>query len=752
MPIVEIKNKQAFYLNRYSEVFEDKTGDVSLGDVLAVEDHFRPSEIPGVYLHDGFTRSAFWFRMKLINTSAETDWYLSQWGALTRQVDVFVAEMTDKKPGVEDFSRLQSVDYAQEIKYHLRLPTGSSTAFYIRVQDVHSLQQIHMTLAASPVKINGTMRGYPIFVSVIGGLLVLALYNLFYFLHLRDKSFLAVAALILTFTLEMASHTTLSNSIPWMRDYLGAFGAVFGMLCCASGISIFRHLLNMPVTLPVLDRWWRYLFWYSIVLAFLCPLLTFTIAILAIWIVALLSMGLISLFAFIRKGFRLPWSVVLAGSVFLIAISPSLLLSLELIDDPGYSAQAGIFGLLLALMLFSMSQAEIMQAKSEQAERINAANKARDEFLTTMSHELRTPMNSVVSAGQLLKLSSLNGQQAEYVNRLNISSQHMLALINDILDLARLDQQAFQIENTGFRLNEMLQKTEQLLVDQANNKGIRLVFDNRFLPLRKHLSGDPVRLQQILLNLLNNAIKFTDRGEVKLAITPQNMDEAVNLLFEVSDTGIGIAKDRQAELFQSFMQVDSSTARVYGGSGLGLAISAKLVRLMGGDLQVESDVGKGSRFFFSLSMPLVEPKLESSHNPPVARDHKSIEALRVLLVDDNEMNRFFNSRLLASLGVEVIIADGGHDALQCLHEHHIDAVFMDVSMPGMDGYEASRTIRANPQWQQLIIIALTAHAISGERERCLAAGMNDYLPKPFTLQELESLLYRQRFTKLMASL
>lgn len=258
-----------------------------------------------------------------------------------------------------------------------------------------------------------------------------------------------------------------------------------------------------------------------------------------------------------------------------------------------------------------------------------------------MSHELRTPMTAVVNASQLLTLTTLSARQQEYVSRLNTSSRHMLALINDILDPARLDSQLLCVESQPFQLDIVLAQTEQLVTGQARDKQLKLVFSNRFHLLQKQLLGDPVRLRQILLNLLNNATKFTSWGEVRLMVTPQAItNDSVTLLFEIRDTGIGMSAEQQQKLFQPFSQADSSTPRQYGGFGLGLAISRKLVRRMGGELQVESIPARGSRFFFNLTFLLQASTVSPAVDPDLACQ-SGWSGLRILLVDDDEMNRFF---------------------------------------------------------------------------------------------------------------
>lgn len=742
VPILEL-NTSPVTLNKHIEVFEDKKGGLLLGDVIAAGDQFRLFSAQNNYWEKGFTRSAYWFRIRLHNSSSITDWYYWQWGSLSRQVELYLVEENKSGKFAGDFVKLPQLPHAQIIKYHLLLPHDSSSLVYLRVQDIHTPLDIHMSLMTSTDMVKWSMYQYPLMVCVVGGLLVLALYNFFYFLYLRDQGFLALSIFILAFTLEMAGHVGLLQSVAWLRDYFHSTGALFGMVCIACGIILFRQWFDTHRNQPGLDKVWRYAFWCSIALTIICPLTPFSVAVVGVWGFCMFPLAFLSTFLFYRQGLRLPPGILLAAIIFVVSLMPALLRALKLIDETGFLAEGGIIGLLLALMLLSISQAAQMRTKSMQAERITAANQARDEFLTTMSHELRTPMSSVVSAGQLLKLSALSEHQSEYVNRLNTSSKHMLSLINDILDLARLDQQNIRIENTPFQLKTMLQQTEQLLTEQVRNKPLKLVMDNHFHPLKKQLVGDPLRLQQVLLNLLNNAVKFTAQGEVSLTITPQKIDDHVSLLFEVRDTGIGIAKEHQDKLFQTFSQADNSTARVYGGSGLGLAISARLVSLMGGELQVESESGQGSRFFFVLKLPLSD-EIPEQNRTFVASDAtiSPFTDLRVLLIDDHEMNRFFNSRLLMALAVKVTTAESGKQAIQLLRQHTFDLVFIDVSMPEMDGYETTREIRANPQWQHIPIVALTAHAISGERERCLAVGMDDYLPKPFTRKELQNMLHQ----------
>jgi CheY-like chemotaxis protein/two-component sensor histidine kinase len=320
----------------------------------------------------------------------------------------------------------------------------------------------------------------------------------------------------------------------------------------------------------------------------------------------------------------------------------------------------------------------------------------------------------------------------------------MLSLISNILDLSRANSNLLIMESIPFQLTTLLQRLEHLLIEQARSKQLLLTLDNHFHLVKKQPMGDLTRLQQVLLNLLSNAIKFTPKGEISLNITPQQVaDHSVSLRFEVQDNGIGISTQQQKKLFRPFSQADSSTTRQYGGSGLGLAISQKLVQRMGGELGIRSKQGKGSCFFFTLTFPLQAVKSKKEVIPIVTVTPTTTTSLiecRILLVDDDEMNRFFGRKIFKAIGVQVETADSGEDAIHCLQKQLFDVVFMDISMPGIDGYETTRRIRADEQFNNLCIIALTAHAIKGERARCLAAGMNDYLTKPFEIEKLENMI------------
>lgn len=731
------EQQRPLHLLDNAEILQDPEGKLTLQDVLGGKADFHPVQVHNGKLDFFLTQSAYWLRMDIRNLSDKQVWYFSMSGSLSRQLEVYLSAEDGKEP----FTKLHLLDNAHFNQYLLSMHTGQLYQLYLRVQDRQAPLLVEPLLFSPQQMLTEVMLTYPLYSFVIGGLLTLSLYNLLYFFYLRDRSFLALSIFILGFVLEMGNHSGLWHYFSVFRQYLAPLGNTFGFLTIIAGISLASNWLEVRQYLPRAAQWFRIASWAALLL------------IPVHWLVGygtvfagglgLLTMALFTGITLIRRqqGFHFPFMLRTGILLVLFSFFPTMLRGIGIIGDIPMLTDSMYFTLLVALVMLSLTQAEQVRMKSEQAERIAAANQAKDEFLTTMSHELRTPMNAVVNAGRLLKLTPLSSIQNEYVARLSTSAQHMLALINNILDLARLDSSLMRMEDIPFRLTDVLQQTEQLLVEQARNKQLTLTLFNRFHPLKKQLAGDPTRLQQVLLNLLNNAIKFTQTGGVSLTVTPQEVgSENARLLFEVHDTGIGIAKADRQKLFQPFFQVDGSTARQYAGSGLGLAISYKLVRRMGGELKVESRPGHGSRFFFSLNFPLCEQQTDTSADTAMVSQPSLSNELRILLVDDDEMNRFFGSELIRSLGVQVEVADCGEKVIQIVQEQGFDVVFMDVGMPDMDGYETTRRIRS--QGCQSPVVALTAHAVAGERERCLASGMDDYLTKPFEIEQLEKAIWR----------
>ncbi|MCA9637727.1 MAG: response regulator, partial [Myxococcales bacterium] len=365
------------------------------------------------------------------------------------------------------------------------------------------------------------------------------------------------------------------------------------------------------------------------------------------------------------------------------------------------------------------------------------ASQAKDEFLANMSHELRTPMNGILGIAELLRDEPLSPRGRTYVDMIGRSGGALLALLNDILDLSKIEASKLDIERVPVNLPPLLDDITAMMGIQAEKKGVRLLTSvPEPLPV---VASDPVRIRQILLNLVGNAIKFTEEGEIVIDIREIDRDEDTAWIrFSVSDSGIGIAEDKLAHLFQSFHQVDASTARKYGGTGLGLAISKHLVRLMKGEIGVDSRPGTGSEFWFVLPLALTNAPALAASAPAPSRELDPA-GRRLLVVEDNEVNLLITVSFLEQLGFrDVDTARDGLEALDRLTRADYDLVLLDVQMPGVDGVEVARRLRAERGGRNHAtpLIALTASAMKGDQELCLRAGMNDYLSKPIRGDDL----------------
>ena len=371
--------------------------------------------------------------------------------------------------------------------------------------------------------------------------------------------------------------------------------------------------------------------------------------------------------------------------------------------------------------------------------RAEQANRAKSEFLANMSHEIRTPMNAVIGLAFLLGKTPLDDEQSDLLVKLKLGSKSLLLVLNNVLDLSKIEAGELIVERRAFDLHALLAELPEMLAVQARAKGISFEIDEAN-DLPTALEGDATRLNQVLTNLLSNAIKFTEQGGVSLrvsrvAATPSH----VTLRFAVRDTGIGIAAEVQEQLFAPFAQADASITRRFGGTGLGLSIVKRLVKLMGGEVHVDSAAGVGSEFSVTLQFALASlEELDLPEAGPTEPGKYALPGVRVLLVDDSDINLEVTRRILEGEGARVRVASDGQQAVELLKAEPdaIDIVLMDVQMPVLDGYDATRQIRSELGLQELPIIALTAGALSSERQRSAAAGMDDYIVKPFDAQQL----------------
>ncbi|MBF0099602.1 MAG: response regulator [Desulfobacterales bacterium] len=388
----------------------------------------------------------------------------------------------------------------------------------------------------------------------------------------------------------------------------------------------------------------------------------------------------------------------------------------------------------------ALEQAQLAQEVAE------SANKAKSAFLANMSHELRTPLNAIIGFAELALRAETNPKQRDYLTRIEVSSQALLEIICDILDLSKIEAGHLQLECTDFVLEEIVEQIVNIFSVNARKKGVQLILE----PITYEigiLKGDPLRLKQVLINLVSNALKFTIKGKITIrSELIQKTEDNVVIEFEVKDTGIGIPKEKMSILFKAFTQVDSSTTRKYGGTGLGLAISKKLVEMMNGCFEFDSEEGKGSIFKFTVEFGHKEYVFKNISKTNAGDvDYgmgMALKGIRVLIVEDNAFNRFLANEILRDMGAIVEEVENGAQALEVLvtKGKAYNAILMDVQLPDMDGLEVTRRIRMNEGLKTVPIIAITACAMQGDKERCIASGMNDYITKPMHVNQVYQVL------------
>ncbi len=453
--------------------------------------------------------------------------------------------------------------------------------------------------------------------------------------------------------------------------------------------------------------------------------------------------------AAINKNVGARFAVASTGVVFLVFLN-IILVYFGIIEEYLLMSFLGyLFFFGLQSLVLSYRFADTLKTAKEQAEE---SSRAKSQFLSTMSHEIRTPLNAVIGLSGLLSESELNEKQKEFSKTIKSSGETLLSILNNILDYSKIESEKVELENKEFDLQKLIQNVVDVNSHTFDNKDVMLSYEiDSKVPVL--VIGDSTRLQQVLLNLVSNAVKFTEEGQVSIEVSSVSKKADASILkFEVTDTGIGIPDDKLPQLFESFSQVDASTTRKYGGTGLGLAISKRLVELMGGTIEVSSTEHKGTKFTFTIkvfeklnteaSAAVHEEDLQDTlpvENPSVAT---SFDQLSVLIAEDNRINQKVATRILEQFDIAPDIAENGEVAIEMVSQKKYDLVFMDMEMPVMDGLDATREIRKrkkdlpfNPK-----IIAMTANALPGYKEKCLEAGMDDFVTKPISKDSIHSLL------------
>jgi len=756
-------------LGQHMAVFEDVRGVASIEEIssAALQGSFRPHD--KAVLNAGYSRSVFWLRLDLHYRPQQLEgvqsWLLELAYPPLDHLDLY---LPDPQGGFRLAQRTgDALPFAsRQLKqnnylFELKLQPDQPQRVYLRLQSQGSIQ--------APLKLwapNAFLEEQPARIYVLGliygVLLVMLVYNLFIFLSVRDTSYLYYIFYIASFGLYQVSVNGAGVEYFWPNNPWWANAATPFLIGSAAlfGCQFARTFLHTAEHSPWVDR--------TLLVMMACGAGVMALAVTVSYAVALrLATSLALLFtvvifvagilAWLRgmrvaRYFIIAWSAFLAGgainTLMVLGYLPNIFITMY-VSQIGSALEVGLLSLALADRINAMKEerARILHDAGLKLEALNQelanSNLLKDEFLATVTHELRTPMNGVIGSLELMQTVRLDGELAQYQKTAASSARDMMRMVNDILALTELQAGRLYPRREPFSLRGLFDGLRAQYGPRAEEKGLRFELQlDESLP--DTLEGDAGKLAQSLGCLLDNAIKFTQHGAVLLRVSSAGHDgDSLPLCIEVVDSGVGFKAPQEGRLYQRFQQLDGSMTREYGGLGIGLAICRQLVDLLGGSLSHESQPGQGSRFRLelSLALPVHAPAQAMVLRPTNSAALRQPEQCRVLIVEDNAINQLVTRGMLLKLGYQVRTADNGAEALELLRSESVDAILLDCQMPVMDGFATCRALRNLPGCADVPVLAITAHSHSGDRERCLAAGMSDYLAKPVKFEQLRQLLH-----------
>lgn len=758
--------------------FVDRPGVLNVNELAS--NHIVGKLIAG-RIHSGLYRATHWVSFRLRNNS---DQVLTRIFSLDAPYHSNVDLYENTLNGWQKIeSGVAQPVNARQIKFHLpcfslSIPPGQTKTYFVSINSPITSWSLGFNLQDLETN-QHTRQSMLIGLSIYyGAVTAIILYNLSLLLVLRDKLYayyVAYSVALFLFTLGNTGFILYFFALSPESFHL--FPGPSSGLGIAFFVLFTRELLNTAKNQPRLDN----LFRIGVLVLFIVSFLTLTnlrffdfVKILALIINPLLIYS--GLYAH-HKRHQYALLFLLAYTPYLVGIIWLTLENLGLISFNLWSQYGYLGGSLIELILLSLllayrikfiqrenekAQNTLLTLKNSQGEQLEQlvlertnqlneavksaqkANQAKSLFLANMSHELRTPIHGVLGMGELVLKTNLDSRQRAYIESAQRAAKNLIAIINDILDFSKIEAGELQIEYIRFRLDEILQSIFDVFDQETKNKGINLLTHiDQTVP--KALIGDPNRLRQVIVNLVSNAVKFTEAGgTITISIFVGEFDEqGAQLFVTVEDTGIGIAEAQQPQLFEAFIQAENSISRKYGGTGLGLSICHRLVSLMRGEIKLESKLGIGSRFTFFIHVGIQSSSDDENANEPLSRDNPNsishlakLEGIKILLVEDNSLNQEIASEMLRGFGIRVIVANNGLEAIDRLNEDVFDVVLMDCHMPVMDGYLATQKIREQEKFKNLLILAMTADVMTEGKERALSAGMNGFITKPVTSDQL----------------
>ncbi|RHX81311.1 hybrid sensor histidine kinase/response regulator [Leptospira yasudae] len=779
--ISQLQKSRSF--RSFVHYFSDMEGTDWKERIFSGDSFIAFQHIPSESFSLGFTKATAWFYIPLKNDTAR-DYYgkFEVYNPFLEEVDIHYRYAHEGK--IHDIRAGSTRFYGENfptLDFYLR--PGEEIQIVCRIKSGTPLRFPFVLESESKYGITKQFR------SIIVGLtlgfgIAMSLYNLSLYFFFRARSYLYYFIMISFFTVYLTAWDGLT--LPLFKPAYGTYYLpVTLVLVYASALFLF--LFSLEFLYPEKkDKRAEITTWIYVT----CNLLLFPASILFTnqlnqfsyyWI--LINNLIIVYFCVVRiqDGFRTAKILLFIHMIFPTAgiitnLSASGVISMNYLSlhilKLAFIAQSILFSIMLVQRIKELEfrlkdglqseihknivllKKEIQQRRETEWELIQAkeiaekASKVKSSFLANMSHEIRTPMNGVLGMVQLLGTTRLNEEQKEYVKILSGSAKSLLQIINDILDFSRIEAGKISLDKEVFSIRSVLDEIHDLLYPLAKRKQIGFQLEGKF-EIPEYVSGDQLRLRQILWNLSGNGIKFTNHGKVVLKVSQKKIsDSKVAIEFVVSDTGIGIPPEKQKQVFDAFSQSDTSTVRKFGGSGLGLSITKQLVELQGGVLGLESEEGKGSKFFFSIEYDIPsESEIEKILGPDPTRDLENLygeavpKKIRILVAEDNETNCLLIERALKKLGYDPAVVHNGREVIERMQLEVFDIILMDIHMPEVDGIEATRWIRSRKENTDLpIIIALTADAIESSKEKYVSKGMNDCLVKPLDLAGLKTTL------------
>jgi len=767
-------------LSQYFSVLEDPDKTLTLADINnpVIAAGFKTEPGSGEGLGFGYTHSAYWLRLKLNNSSNQP---------VERLLEVNYARLSNVQFHYPDasgnYQMVQTgIDFPlttrpyknRNFVFTITLPAYANQVYYLRLQSTAAINV--PAKLWSPQEFHAYERDdYVIQATYFGIAIAMILFNLLLFFALRDNMYLLYVGFVSSMSLSMASQNGLAKEYLWPDTSLWSSisTSVFYSTAFITLLVFMQRMVNTKEIVPKIHHLINLFIAGHLVFIFgyFESLQTFVKPSALFFLLTALLIVATGLLCALKRQ-RSAYFFLAAFSMLVIGIIATILTNTGIMPINIFTINSLQIGsafemLLLSLALadrFNMirrdkenSQAEALKIQHELVETLQAserelaqsrdmaesANRAKSAFLANMSHEIRTPMNGIIGMANIMQHGTLTPKQKEQLSKINTAAEHLLGVINDILDISKIEAGKLVVEEVPVNVNNLLANVSSILSERAKAKNIILQVQSA--PFPPNLYGDPMRLQQALLNYAINAIKFTENGSITLRVFAQDESaESVMARFEVQDTGIGISPETLPQLFSAFEQADNSTTRKYGGTGLGLAITRHLSGLMGGEAGVESALQAGSTFWFTAKLI----KKPGKDNLPQAADKVDDEtSIReryhgssILVVDDEPLNREVAKEQLEHAGIIVDTAEDGAEAIMMARQKIYAAIFMDMQMPNVDGLDATRQIREIPGYVNIPIIAITGNAFSEDRERCFKAGMNDFLTKPIYSEVLYSTL------------